>query len=456
MSEIWSLCLFSWVIIVRLISITTVAFLAIALSVFPLVESAFRELQSSRGSAETSSARTGEIWFEIPNGKLVDSPGVDRPKDVDAAIHHSAQYLRTASQKNGQFTYRRDLESGQLLGAQYNLMRHAGSMNALADYYDWYPNPETVSLLLAAVRFLQDQSLQAVPGHDELVAAWSNPTLTAYNELRQAKLGTTGTVLSALIRVEWIRPGTIDLAHLRKLARFILFMQKTDGSFYSSFVPGEGGKRDTSVPFQFPSQAVLGTLSLYELDPEVDWLNAAAKGLDHLSWNSDSEGFVSKSDYWSVLAIRILLEHYEEIPSPPTSRCALVAYVVQICENILQSQPQFPRGCREHGCFTMDGRTGPTAMRLQALIAALSFLPDHEVKLCRRIENAVSVGIEFLVGAQIREGIHLGAMPRAVRKLPRGHVSFTRDFNRRANEVRINDVHHALQAFMAYDHLSQN
>ena len=123
MSEIWSLCLFSWVIIVRLISITTVAFLAIALSVFPLVESAFRELQSSRGSAETSSARTGEIWFEIPNGKLVDSPGVDRPQDVDAAIHHSAQYLRTASQKNGQFTYRRDLESGQLLGAQYPCSR---------------------------------------------------------------------------------------------------------------------------------------------------------------------------------------------------------------------------------------------------------------------------------------------------------------------------------------------
>ena len=104
----------------------------------------------------------------------------------------------------------------------------------------------------------------------------------------------------------------------------------------------------------------------------------------------------------------------------------------------------------------MDGRTGPTAMRLQALIAALSFLPAHEVKLCRRIEIAVSVGIDFLVGAQIREGIHLGAMPRAVRKLPRGHVSFTRNFNRRANEVRINDVHHALQAFMAYDHLSQN
>ena len=46
-------------------------------------------------------------------------------------------------------------------------------------------------------------------------------------------------------------------------------MQKPDGSFYSSFVPGEGGKRDTSVPFQFSSQAVLGALSLYELDPEV-------------------------------------------------------------------------------------------------------------------------------------------------------------------------------------------
>ena len=62
-------------------------------------------------------------------------------------------------------------------------------------------------------------------------------------------------------------------------------------------------------------------------------------------------------------------------------------------------------------------------------------------------------GLRFLLRSQITSGEYAGAIPRAIQPLPESHPRFNKAFNRRATEVRIDYVQHALSAMLQYQHL---
>ncbi len=129
----------------------------------------------------------------------------------------------------------------------------------------------------------------------------------------------------------------------------------------------------------------------------------------------------------------------------------LTNHAIQICDTILQSQIEDLERPEYDGGFSEDGRTTPTATRLEGLQAALSFLPlNHEVR--KPIDFAVRRGISFLLRVQISEGEFIGAFPRAVDKIDQ-EIPNADKFNRRATEVRIDYVQHALSAMIQYLHL---
>jgi len=105
------------------------------------------------------------------------------------------------------------------------------------------------------------------------------------------------------------------------------------------------------------------------------------------------------------------------------------------------------------GAFSEDGRTTPAATRMEGLLAALRFLPPGEATLRAQALDAVRYAMRFLLATLVRSGPHAGAIPRAVAPLPEEHSDFSRKFNRRATEVRIDYVQHALSAMLAYEDL---
>ncbi|MBS1261737.1 MAG: hypothetical protein MAG453_01069 [Calditrichaeota bacterium] len=115
-----------------------------------------------------------------------------------------------------------------------------------------------------------------------------------------------------------------------------------------------------------------------------------------------------------------------------------------------------PRGSAFHGSFYRDGRTTPTATRLEGMIAALEYLPDKHRQLKADIGRAIHDGVSFLLRAQRRAGDNAGAVTRALLTLPQSHPDEDDDFNRRATEVRIDYVQHALSAFIGYRRLAGN
>jgi hypothetical protein len=363
-----------------------------------------------------------------------------------AAIDASARYLVTRCGENGRFTYRVNTDPGVAVKPRYNMVRHAGTMYALAMHYRFRPDDETRRAILRSARFLTGNTVAPLPERPDLLAVWSLPVITNRDDPCLAKLGASGLGLVALSRAEQINPGTTPRSVLRGLGKFILFMQKEDGSFYFKYFRDTRRKGDAWTSLYYPGEAALGLVMLHRLDPSSEWLEAAVLALTYLARLRRGKGTV-EADHWALLATAAALPTCRRA-GVDCDRDLLVRHAVQICESILATR-NAPAGTGpDRGCFTPDGRTCPTAIRLEGLQAALAFLPGEQADLRRQAAVAVEEGLQFLLRARIPAGKYAGGMPRAIRRLPSDHPARSSSFNRRATEIRIDYVQHALSAMI--------
>jgi hypothetical protein len=195
----------------------------------------------------------------------------------------------------------------------------------------------------------------------------------------------------------------------------------------------------------YPGEAVLGLVGLYELDHSRKWLVAAGKGLAYLAERRVGPQEVPP-DHWALIATAKFLPYYEQ-SACRASRAELVQYAIRICDRFTREQITNAPDPRLNGSFDPTGKTTPTAIRMEGLLAALEFLPKSEVERRARIEAAVQRGIAFLLGAQITSGPYAGGMPGAV--LATGSPRNARS----VSEVRIDYVQHALSAWLRYEEL---
>jgi len=369
------------------------------------------------------------------------------PGDVSStaqAAAFAATYLVGAVGEDGRFVYRINMNPDVEVRDDYNILRHAGTVYSMAQYYELEPDPAVLEAMLRAGAYLRDEALGPVPDGADMLAVWSDPTEDR-DIPEQAKLGGAGLGLVALCSIERVQPGFTPLEDLRRLGRFITYLQKDDGSYHSKYVPSAGGRQDEWVSLYYPGEAALGLAILHELDPSGGWLEPAARSIEYLALDREKQAEVP-ADHWVLLATEKIFElaSREELP---VSRELLESHALRICEAMLAEQIDDPARPALHGGFARDGRTTPTSTRLEGLQAVLGFLPaEHEMRPV--IESAVERGIGFLLRAQVTEGEYAGAFPRSVVRVG-GDSERAREFNEDATEVRIDYVQHALSALVA-------
>jgi len=136
----------------------------------------------------------------------------------------------------------------------------------------------------------------------------------------------------------------------------------------------------------------------------------------------------------------------------PLPRKDLVQHALRICQSILDSKAEHAADSTKYGCFGSDGRTCPTATRLEGLLAALTFLPEEHAALRKQIRAAATDGIAFLMRWQVKSGDHAGGLPRAVYPLPLNDPDTQKflDEHPRATEIRVDYVQHAMSAMLQY------
>jgi hypothetical protein len=176
---------------------------------------------------------------DLPATSTIRSPAAHL-QAVMAAIVSARGYLEQSCGPTGRFAYLVDTESGEL-SPSYNIVRHAGAIYSLALLNKVYPDPNVVNTMVRAANFLRANYLTPPDSNNSsAVAVWSRPP----PENRKAELGAAGLALVALSSVEKARPNAIPLTELEAMARFVLFLQKPDGSFYSRYFADRGLDRN--------------------------------------------------------------------------------------------------------------------------------------------------------------------------------------------------------------------
>jgi hypothetical protein len=356
----------------------------------------------------------------------VEAPSTGPPRSaLREAIDLSAEYLVRSCREDGSFVYSIHLEHDDL-DDDYNVLRHAGAIYALADYHARWPSPDTAAAILRARDNLRS-FMAPLPERPEIWAIWS------HDDPREAKLGGAGLALVALDRLE----------ERQRLARFVAFMQKPDGGFHSKFFARRGFDAEW-VSLYYPGEAALGLAMLHEDDPAGGWGEIAKRALLFLAGSRRHEARVP-ADHWALIASERLLRDSGDLFATD-DREAIVAHSRQVVSAMLAARPDHAPNSPRRGSFTIDGRTTPTATRLEGLLAARGHVALAELE--GPMDAAIDDGIDFLSRAIVRDGEHRGAMPRAIARIER--FSPTGSFNRRAMEVRVDYVQHALSAFLGH------
>lgn len=368
--------------------------------------------------------------------------------DLTKSIDLGADYLMNQLNKNGYFTYR--VNPNVNLRPNYNMLRHAGAIYSLLMYHEFKADIRSCQAAESATEFLKQASLGPVDKMENILGVWSFPNIVASVDKPQLKLGGSGLGLVALSSLERCGEQNTPLAVLQHLANFICYLQKDDGSFYSKYFPAPVGKDGSWVSLYYPGEAVLGLCLLYEIDRNEKWLTASLNAINNLH-NQRKGKRVVEADHWALIATGRLLNIVQNIDSSyKYVESILIDHAVQICESIVSTVHTFPKISPYYGCMTYDGRTTPTATRLEGLINAYAYIPEENISLRAAMLDLINNGIQFLMNAQIKEGIYAGGIPMAYvaeQNIPRS-IDLT---NQRNAEIRIDYVQHAISAMMDYD-----
>lgn len=385
------------------------------------------------------------VKSETPKPLQIENTDFKNLNAVTEAIDKSAELLMKMNKKNGQFVYRVNLNPKVKVKKKYNILRHSGSIYSLATYYQTHPSEELKDIILRASHYLKKETISPIANESNMLGVWSKPEINGSSNPPQVKLGGVGISLLALMCTEKVSSGFTPLEELQGMARFITYMQKEDGSFYSKYIPSLGGKQDKWTSLYYPGEAALGLMMLYEKDKSETWLKAAYKTIAFLA-NSRKGKVKVEADHWALLATAKILKAKRK--GDYISEELLINHAIQICETMISAQLLDTNRPKYYGCFSSTGNTTPSSTRLEGMLAALSFLPKtHNVT--KRIESSVEKGISFLLNAQISEGKYTGGFQRAVGKQV-GDSKKIKSFNKRVTEIRIDYVQHALSAFMQY------
>ena len=420
----------------------------------PVAPSAGTPAAETNGSpdAQVDSPTKSAVQQPQAAGRVASLPlprrRVDR-KGLEAAITRSGDYLVASCDEQGRFRYVAHPDSFIELPLQYNVLRHIGAIHGLARYQHYAPSASVRAAIDRSLMFLRDHCLRPLEETDDMLAVWSDPQLTG-QPTAVAKLGGAALAIIAMDAINEIEAGTVPVAELQQLGRFLTWMQKSDGSFYSLYTPARGGRDDSFQSQFYPGEATLALLLLARHDPAGPWRTAATGAMTQLA-RSQSDRLISTPDQWALLAGGPLLKKLE----PSTTRGAIVEHLARTADDMLNDQLAGLADLRTTGCYTADGQTCPTATRLEGLLATLTYLPEKHRVLRQQIVISVQLGMSFLVRSQVRRGELAGGFPRVTASLSPDDPRLANIPGQQIEEIRIDYVQHALAAMLSYHQLME-
>lgn len=357
---------------------------------------------------------------------------------LESAMPLAMTYLSNATLPSGRFVYTKNLDASiKYNSKRYNALRHAGTLYSMY-LCELYLNDFSLQQkrYLASDYFVKNYIEEISP---DMFAVVSKPIEESL-EYPQAKLGGSGL---ALIGLSNLYPDKkIDLKIIQGLGNFIIYMQKSDGSFYSKYNMPQKEKDETFVSLYYPGEVCLGLLYLYSVDPQKKWLDTSKKGLIYLANSRKNKGSKVPYDHWAMLATKKLFDTPKN-GLTSSEKLLLQKHAEQMANSILDNQITDKEN-KLSGSFNGNAKLCSIGTIMEGLVAIYGVTEDENLKY--RIMKALHLGTEFLSRYQIKEGRLKGGIPTTAYWKSKNASPASRD-------VRIDNVQHVLSAWITYKQL---
>ncbi len=228
-----------------------------------------------------------------------------------AAALEGGKYLVAHMQDTGRYVYEVDLTTGNPKPG-YSLPRHAGTTYFLAELYrivSHDPDPARAR----EADFLREPVERAF-GHlrDLIELGKCSGQLPDGEEFecvvdkggKTADLGSSALGVVALAEYQRATGERTYEPMARKLAAWILYMQRPDGSFRHKYDIPKAQYDDNWQTLYFSGEASLALARMYEVTGEERYMRAAERGLDWLVGWYDffAGGFMYGEEHWTCIA----------------------------------------------------------------------------------------------------------------------------------------------------------
>ena len=281
-----------------------------------------RKLASLSGLGPRDWARTQKRWFRFRAESFVEPTPAHRgapplpvvrgnvpgPPVTRETLHAAAvaggRYLLHHLSPDGRFDYEYFPGIDQSLsGSDYSLPRHAGAVYYLAQLYGVTRDPALLDGVGRALSWLS--SSQQPPGCDEPARACIG-TL----DQREVDLGSSALTLAALSEYERVTQDHAHAKWARRLAAFVVFLQRDNGDFRHLYDPRTQKINEQSKQLYYSGEAAFGLAKRLQL-PDLDATESATlsqaldRGLDYLTGENYGHlagQYFFLEDHWTCLA----------------------------------------------------------------------------------------------------------------------------------------------------------
>jgi hypothetical protein len=340
-----------------------------------------------------------------------------------AAAREGGRYLTRITDPKGRFTYSYFAKSDHIADT-YNLVRHAGTVYAMAELYEVAPDPLLARALDRALAFLLEH----------VVPAGGDTALVACKD--REKLGGNALAAVAIARHAEATGCREHLPLLIKLGRRLLDLQAENGEFPVHLMTWPGGKPLDHVSEYYPGEALLALLRIEPFDPEGPWLDRAERGARWLIEVRDAglETYELAHDHWLLYALCGLMRRrpgdlYRD-------------HALKIAAAIVEGRNTDPMWPDWYGSWYRPPRSTPAATRSEGLVCAYEIAQKAgDKERAAAILTALRDAVSFQLTMQFRpeSAMHL---PKPWLALGGFHASLTN------YEIRIDYVQHNLSALI--------
>jgi hypothetical protein len=317
---------------------------------------------------------------------------------------NGAHYLVAHLAPNGRYIYEHDLATGvktdPIHSSSYSMPRHGGTTYFLAQVYritkaEWLREPIERAFAHLAELLAQGKCGGTLPDGTEFDCVLDKLENTA-------QLGSTALVVVALAEYQRATGDARYLPLAQKLAAWLLYMQRPDGSFRHLYDPRLKRPDDKAELLYYSGEATLALARMYVVTNDAKYVQAAERGLDWLvDWyDFFMGGFFYGEEHWTCIAAEAI---WPAVKKPKYKDfCDGYGAFLRAQQPELGEHPDEDdlAGAYNFTPFVPPYNT-PAGSRTEAMISAY-VLGVHHGDPDERIRGQIHAALQYALGQQIR------------------------------------------------------